>query len=163
MPFLIKVISVVAMLVSLSACTVNEYARQNPVADMPYRHSDFDFKVAWKTSPTDQGLAIEGLLKNVRYAQVESVTLSVFLLNSDNKVLATASTFPNPQTIKIDDYVSWGVILKAVPSKGDRLKFLIDYHAQEGNDGASRWISYFTVDEATGSEIKERIKNPDQW
>lgn len=164
MSFLIKIISILAMLVSLSACTLNEYARQSPVADLPYQHSDFDFKVAWKTYPTDQGLNIEGLLKNVRYAQAESVTLSVFLLNSENKVLASASTYPIPQTIKMDYYVPFDVVLiNAAPKKGDRLKFLIDYKAQEGNNGASRWISYFTVDESTGIEIKESIKHPDQW
>ncbi|KAF0220612.1 MAG: hypothetical protein FD174_936 [Geobacteraceae bacterium] len=164
MSFLMKIISIAAMLLSLSACTMDEYVRRDPVADLPYRHSDFDFKVAWKTYLTDQGLNIEGLLKNVRYAQVESVTLYVSLLNSENKVLASDRTFPIPQTIKMDYYVPFDVILKnAAPQKGDRLKFVIDYKAQEGNEGASRWISYFTVDALTGIGFKESIKDTGQW
>ncbi len=164
MRLLPKIFAIITMLVSLSGCSMNNYIPQNPVADLPYRHNDFDYRFAWRTDQTDQGLSVEGLMKNVRYAQVESVTLSISLLNKENVVLASETTFPLPQTIKMDNYAPFKVTLKKVsPSKNDMLKFMITYYVFDGKDEIFQWHSSFTTDVSTGMGINDTVKNPDAW
>ena len=163
MSLLLKVATLV-MLGMLTTAPALHAAGMSPVAGLPYRHSDFDFKYAWKTSPLGQGVAIDGLFKNVRYYKVEGMVLTVSLLNSDKKVLADATTFPIPQRISMYDTRPFDVVLKNVTlSPGDRLRFLIHYRATDGLDGTGFWMSSFTVDAATGAALHERAQPANEW
>ena len=162
MALLRKVLSLV-MLCILSAVPELHAAAASPVADLPYRHSAFDFKYAWKTAPLGQGTAIDGVVKNVRYFNVDGAVLSVSLLNGDSKVLAEATALPIPQEIRMDGVRSFDVVLKGVTlSPGDRLRFLVLYRAADGADGVGLWLSSFTVDATTGAVLTEKAQ-PAAW
>lgn len=135
-----------------------------PVAAMPYRRADFDFKYAWRTAQVERGLAVDGLLKNVRYANVEDVVLTVSLLNGEGKLLADETVFPIPQQIRMDDDRPFGLVLKnVVLSPGDLLRFQIRYRVDEGDTSSFTWLGSFTVDATTGQAPTEKVKPAGSW
>ena len=161
MAMLRKVLSLV-MLCMLSAAPELHAAGTGPAADLPYRHSAFDFKYAWKTAPIGQGIAIDGVVKSVRYFNVDGAVLSVSLLNGDRK-LAEATALPIPQQMRMEEVRPFDLVLKGVTlSPGDRLRFLVLYRATDGADGVGLWVSSFTVDATTGAVLAEKVR-PAEW
>ena len=163
MPFLLRIVTVV-MLAALTAAPAVHAVGTNPVADMPYRYDDFDFKYAWKTTPVERGLAVDGIMKNVRYANVDDVVLTVSVLNREGKLLADATTFPLPQQIRMDYDSPFALVLKnVVLSPGDLLRFQIRYRVDDGSNNSFNWLGSFTVDAATGAPLVEKGKPSDGW
>ena len=162
MALLSRIVSVV-MLCMLSAVPAL-HAGTKPEADLPYRHSAFDFKYAWKAAPLGQGVVIDGVVKNVRFFNVEGAVLTVSLLNGEKKVLANATALPIPQQIRMDEVRPFDLVLKGVTlSPGDRLRFLISYRAADGRNGIGFWMSSFTVDATTGALLVEKVKPAAAW
>lgn len=163
MSFVLRIVTLV-MLAALTAVPTVHAADGSPVAGMPYRYDNFDFKYAWRTVQVDRGLAIDGLLKNVRYASVDDVVMTVSLLNREGKLLADATTFPIPQEIRMDYDSPFDLVLKdVVPSEGDLLRFLIRYRVHDGDSNSFNWLGSFTVDAATGKVLPEKEKPADGW
>jgi hypothetical protein len=161
---LTRFVASLAVVISLTACAAPNAVTLSPAAEYTYRHNDFDFRYAWKTSQTDKGIGIEGLIKNVRYPAVEDVEVRVSLLNKEKKLIAEDVTFPIPQTIRIEDYRSFEILLKnAKISEGDQLQFLVSYSISEGLNAYKR-KSNFTVNAATGAFPGTAKKSDDeQW
>lgn len=163
MSFTTKVAALLATILMLTV-QAPAYAEGGPAAGLPFRHNAFDFKVAWKTTTVNQGVAIEGLLKNVRYPSVEGVDLSVRLVGKDNRVLVCGTDFPIPQRIGEYDYSPFRLVLKnGTVSKGDVLQFLIWYRINEGGQGGDRWLSSFAVDATTGAVVAKTAAKADDW
>lgn len=163
MSFVLRTIALVVLAVLAAVPTVHA-GDVSPVAGMPYRYADFDFKYAWRTVQVDRGLAVDGLLKNVRYASVDDVVLTVSLLSREGKLLADATTFPIPQQIRMDYDSPFDLVLKnVVLSQGDLLRFQIRYRVNEGDTNSFNWLGSFTVDAATGRVPAEKGKPADGW
>ena len=127
---------------------------QRTFAAYPHRHDGFDFKVAWKTTQVPQGVALEGVMQNVRYSQVADLQVTVSLLDARKKVLAEATTFPIPPSFNLDEYRDFGLMLKNVTlSPGDLLHFRLLYQAVDDETSGLRWLTNFTVDPFTGAAI----------
>ncbi len=165
MSFVTKVAALLATVLTLTVCGSAYATGTGPAAEFPFRHSGFDFKVAWKTSSSDQGVAIDGLLKNVRYPSVEGVDLYVKLVDKENRILAREATFPIPQRIGEYDYSPFRLMLaKGSISNGAVLQFLIRYHINEGGQGGDNWLSSFAVDASTGAAVVSKVSTkPDDW
>jgi hypothetical protein len=147
----------------MSGCGLQPYV-QTDVAGYPYRYADFDYKYAWKSTRTNQGVAIEGVMKNVRYPAISSVQLTVLLLQKDGKIVGRESTFPMPQQSRENDVCHYSLLLKGIkPVVGDLLQFHVHYRGNEGNDEAIDWISSFKVDALTGAIIEPANSRPDKW
>jgi len=150
----------------LSACSAQHAVKQqNPSEGFPYRHSDFDYKVAWRTTGADNMVAIDGIMKNVRYATINSLDLTLFLIGTDGKVRARTTTLPFPQTSMLGDPVSFSAKLKDAALKpGDTIKFAIHYVAGEGGrDSGVDWNSTFAVDALTGAVLHKDNLKPEEW
>lgn len=134
------------------------------ISGYPNRHADFDYRYAWKASTTDDGILIDGIMKNVRYAFIDSIILTVELLDGDGTRRAVESDFPMPQLTREGDVSQFGLLLKgARPAAGDRYRFTVHYTGSEGNDERIDWISIFTADALSGAVIRPPVKAPDRW
>lgn len=152
------------LLFSLFACTTPHAAKQD-IAAYPFRHSDFDYRVAWRTIQSEKGLVIDGIMKNVRYAYTESLDLRISLIDKYNKVRARGTTFPVPQHSQLDEEIPFTIILpKVFIEQGDILRFMIHYKASEGghNNGID-WRSSFAVDAMSGATLYRENLDPDKW
>lgn len=151
--------------VAICACSMQHAVVQNPVADYPYRHYNFDYKVAWKTVATDKGILVEGVLKDVRFYFLENIDLTVRLLDKDDRVKAVAIDYPFPMPMEMNQSRPFSILLeKSSMVKGDKLQFLILSAVNSGSRARNNWLSEFTVDAATGKVIggeKNENKTPD--
>lgn|GEM_PF-667086 len=158
-----KMLAVLAVLL-VTGCGVHRYAHDADVSGYPYRHADFDYKYAWKTTTTDQGVAIDGVMKNVRYPYIDSIILKVEVLDRDGNRRSGASDFPHPQQTREGDVSRFSLLLRDVrPAAGDSFRFTVHYTGNEGSDQKINWISIFTADALTGTIIRPPGKTPDRW
>jgi len=165
MSYLLKIVTVLAALLVMAGCAMSQqYAKQTDLAGYPYRHAAFDYKYAWKTATTDQGVLIEGVMKNVRYAFIDSIDIKVELQGRDGKTVASASDFPMPQQTREGDVSHFGLLLKgSKPAAGDTFQFTVHYKGNEGDTSRLNWISIFKVDALTGAVIQPQGRNTDKW
>jgi len=164
MSYLVKMVTVLAALLVMAGCAVSQQYAKPDLANYPYRHAAFDYKYAWKTSITDQGVLIEGVMKNVRYAFIESIDIKVELQGKDGKTVASASDFPRPQQTREGDVSHFGLLLKgSKPAAGDIFQFTVHYKGNEGDTSRLNWISIFLVDALTGAVIQPQSRNTDKW
>jgi hypothetical protein len=155
--------ALLTIVISLSACAVQGVTRPNPADNFTFIHKAFDLRYAWNTSQTDRGVRIDGLIKNARYSSIDSVEVNVSLTDKAHKVISRGTTFLIPQMIPMDDYRSFGLLLKdARLSEGDLLQFLVSYNVSEGHSG-NFWTSSFTVNAATGAVFGPGEKTDDAW
>ena len=162
---MIKILALILLLL-LSACSAQYAAiQQNPSAGFPFRHSDFDYKAAWKTSEANNVVAIDGILKNVRYPYIDGLDLTVFLQGTDGNVRARATTLPYPQQSQEGDVVYFNAKLNNVTlNQGDTFYFVISYMAAQGGmDGVLNWNSTFAVDAMTGTELNKDNQKSEGW
>jgi len=160
-----KMLVILASVFIMAGCGLQQYTKDANVAGYPYRYAAFDYKYAWKTVITDHGVIIEGMMKNVRYSFIDSVLLSVDLLDKDGKVLAKAADFPMPQQTGEGDVSYFDLQLRDIkPAPGDTFLFLVHYKGNEGGShGNIDWISSFKVDALTGEVIKPPSRKTDNW
>lgn len=144
----------VPLLFGTFGCATHHPPQQKPFAGFPFRHNGFDFKQAWKASPSPQGLTVEGALKNVRYFRVETLELTVSMLRNGEKVTRDERYFFSGGINK-DEYRDFRLLLKDVTAvPGDLLQFAIRYNALDGTNNFG-WTSDFTADVFTGVALQK--------
>lgn len=157
-----RILACMTLILALTSCGLQQYVKHTNVAGYPFRYADFDYKYAWKTVTTDQGVEIDGVMKNVRYPYVEGVQVTVFVVEKGGRIITRATTFPTPQQAREDDVSQFILRLRNVkPEADDVFHFLIRYSGNEW--GAVDWISSFKVDALTGAVIRPPAGNPDDW
>ena len=164
MRILTRVAVSLTVLISLTACATSDAVKHNPAETFTYQHRAFDLRYAWKTSQTDQGVRVDGLIRNIRYANIERIDIKVSLLNKAHQLISEGVAYPVPQPIQINEYRNFDLLLKnAKISEGDLLQFLVNYSASEGQNGIN-WTSNFTVKAATGALVgTAEEKTEEEW
>ena len=146
--------ALLSMLVSITGCVMISVPSRQPFAGLPYRYNSFDLKVAWKAEPTRQGLALDGVLKNVRYARMDDLDVTVSLLDPRQGIFAKAKTFVIPRSANLDEYRNFDMVLEnATLKKGDMFRFDIHYVAVDDHNSTLNWYTTFTVDAETGATV----------
>ena len=146
--------ALLSILVVVTGCVMISVPNRQPFAGLPYRYNSFDLKVAWKVEPTRQGLAVDGVLKNVRYARMDDLDVTVSLLDPRQRVLAKARTFIIPRSANLDEYRNFDLVLENVTlKKGDLFRFDIHYVAVDDHDSTLNWYTTFIVDAETGATV----------
>ena len=163
MSYLLKMLLIMTSLLVMSGCGLQQYTKSTSVAGYPYRYADFDYKYAWQTTATDHGIAIDGAMKNVRYAYIDSSLITVTALDKDGRTITSASDFPTPQQSREGEVCAFNLLLRDFrPAESDVLHFQIHYSGNEGHGGID-WHSSFKVDAQRGTVIHPPRKNPDEW
>lgn len=165
MSHFLKMLAALATLLVMAGCAVSQqHVKQIDMKEYPNRHAAFDYKYAWKTVTTDQGVMVEGIMKNVRYAFIDSIDIKVDLQDKDGKTVASASDFPMPQQTREGDVSHFGLLLTGgKPAAGDTFQFTVHYKGNEGDTSRLNWISIFKVDALTGAVIHPQGRNADKW
>lgn len=155
-----RIVTLLALLVAVAGAGPLYGADAGSAAEFPYRHGAFDFIVVWNSTPADKGIVIEGRLKNVRYAYVDDLELTVALRRGD-KSLAKETVFLTPQPVRNGEARPFSLKLGNVARlPGDLFQFTIKYRVDEGRDERFTWLSSFVVDASTGTAVEEEGKAP---
>jgi hypothetical protein len=161
---LAKMLAALMTILLMTGCGVQQYAKPAS-SGYPYRYADFDYKYAWKTDATDRGVVIDGVMKNVRYAFIDSVAMKVELLDKDGRFIARANDFPMMQHTGEGEVTYFTLVLRGVrPAAGDMFRFTVHYTGNEGGrHGDVDWISSFRADALTGAVTRHPASSPDEW
>jgi hypothetical protein len=156
MSYSFKTLVVLVSLLVMAGCGLHLYAPMDHIAEYPSRHAEFDYHYFWKTDATDKGLVVEGFLKNVRYAYIDRVDLTLTVLDKSGHVIAKTSDFPMPQQSAAGDLCNFSLLFKNFKlTPGNIFLFQVRYTSDDGDHGGSSWDSSFKVDALTGTVIRQ--------
>lgn len=167
MSFLVGRLILIGVITSLPACAIikdfKENLKANEVkseAQLPYRHSSAEFKVAWNIVQTGNDTVIHGLITNVMNVKVRDIDLNVVVLDTDGKHLSKGEVLSPQNNLNMNDSFAFSVKLKdAIIANGNVLRFIINYSNVSGSWGGGPSVqSSFTVDATTGVAIEEQGK-----
>jgi hypothetical protein len=136
-------ILLVAMLMILGGCASYRDAYQERFDSLPQHYSQFDLKMAWEMKVMDSGTAIDGMVKNIRYFEMDGIEIWVSLLDGSGKTLGRSMTFIIPRSLSKDDQVPFSITVPARAVPGTRLRFTYSYLASEGMDERMFWMQSF--------------------
>jgi len=128
--------------------------RQEQFEQLPHKYSQFDFKLAWDSKIADNGVIVEGVIWNVRWAHAEGLELWVSLLDPDGLVLAKEADLIPPNPLNIQEMANFSLKLSAKPAQGSKLLFTYRYNGVEDTEGSASWIQSFESDMSASSQEK---------
>lgn len=150
--FMILMLLVLLLLVQVGCASVNA-EKPKPFTGFPHRHNGFDFKQAWKATQTPQGMAVEGVLKNIRYDRVENLEIAVSLQRDGKQISAEEPYYLG--SMERAQYRDFAVLLKQVTmAPGDLLQFITKYNGLDGTT-TFRWVGDFKADAVTGIAVQK--------
>ena len=146
--------------VALMLCGSPAIAGTSPVAGLPLRHNGNDLKVAWNVQ-SDRQTVVNGVIKNIQYIPARDFDVAVFLVDSDNRVVASNRDYPLPVPIVDHDILPFTVTMnRAAPESFRYVDFSIRYRTI---DETGWWNSTFRYDTATGRETEVKSLYRDDW
>lgn len=148
--------AVVALFVVMVMALPVLAAETGSAAVYPYRYSSFDIKVEWNTVQSGNTLVVNGLIKNVRYTQIEDIDVTISLLDKEKKEVSSGGALPIPIVLKSYDSEPFSAPLKGAGIQpGSALQFVIRYRVNEGGTDNYTWMTSFTVDAASGALLNQ--------
>ena len=134
-----------AIMIIISGCATVVNINQERFNTLPQHYSQFDLKIAWQTKTTDSGINIDGLVKNVRYFEMNDVEVWVSVLDGSGKTLGRSTSFFIPSSLRENEIASFNLSVPVRANAGTKLQFTYRYIAPEENDGSGYWMQSFEV------------------
>jgi len=134
---------ILATLAAFLLCSCAGYVppRYDP-ALYPHCYRGYDLALAWKTGREGANLTIDGFIRNNRNTYLQSLDLTVTLLDEKGKKLSKADFLFIPDPIQPDEIKPFDVKLRIPPDAvPKRLKFHYSYRLY--GEGRSYGIPYF--------------------
>lgn len=130
---------------------------QMPFAEYPYRYTRADFRFAWKTVQLKRDVAVELMLKNLKYASVSGLSVEASLQQGDKTISRSATV---PRDLQHGEIAKVAVTFQGVAiSAGDEVHFTVRYLGTQG--GTTRSLATrFAADAVTGV-IDENQSSPE--
>lgn len=130
---------------SINGCCAVSYKDnyRNQLANAPQHYSQFDIELAWETKVEDSKTTINGVVKNIRYAYMNNLEISVSAINDKAKTVEKSLCYVIPQQLKQDDITTFSMTFPVKLEPGTKLSFSYQYEANEGNDEAMQWMQSF--------------------
>jgi hypothetical protein len=143
-----KLIICILLTVLIGGCsTIHPDAlRREQFEKLSQKYSQFDLKMAWDNKVSDHDIIVAGVVRNVRWFQVESLEIWVSLIAPDGSVLAKDVDLIKPGPLKLGEMASFLIRLRAKPVPGSKLQFSYKYSAIENNEQSMTWMQSFEAD-----------------
>lgn len=118
---------------------------KEPFITLPHHYSQFDVHMGWNVTTDSTGTSIEGIIQNVRYAQMEQIEIWVSAVAADGKPISRTTNFVMPQRLNMGDMTSFSLKLPVAAIVGTKLIFTYKYEGSDGGDdgGVIRWMQSF--------------------
>jgi hypothetical protein len=133
------------MLIALGGCASYRDVYQERFDSLPQRYSQFDLNLAWEMKVTDAGTVIDGVVKNVRYFEMDDIEIWVAVLDASGRTLGRSVGFVIPRSIRLNDKAPFSLTVPAQALPGTKLQFTYNYHENEGQDDRMFWMQSFEV------------------
>ena len=136
----------VLMLALTGGCAPYRDIYGEELDSLPFHYSQFDLRLAWNITVAGPETLIEGVVKNVRYAEVDGVEIWVSALDARGGTVARSASFVIPRQLKEDDIAPFSVKLPLAAEPGTKLLFTYRYHAHEDSDDDMGWMQSFRAE-----------------
>jgi hypothetical protein len=139
------VVVVIATAVLVGFSSVSEQLKVR-MERMPQHYSQFDMKIGWNvTNGSISSTTIDGIVKNVRYVEMENIEVWASLLDSNGKLLARSVDYVIPTRLGEGELAPFTIKLPAVASAGSKLIFTYKYFGSDGGGDTdnTRWMQSF--------------------
>lgn len=134
---------VLSVVVFAAGCATTAPAAKDPFSAFPEKYSQFDMKLAWKTTVSEDGVLVSGVIRNTRWLFAEGLAVWVAVVGPDGKVAATDGTLIFPSTLNRGDDANFAVRLPLRPQPGSHLTFTYRYNGVDDIEGSAAWIQSF--------------------
>jgi len=136
MPGAMRRNSILIAMILLQMCGCATYRSDNPerLLTLPQHYAEFDLKLAWEVKPVEGSTVIDGVVKNIRYYQMDELEIWVLSLDAEGKVVHRAADFV--YSLKENEVAQFTLKLPRLAS-GSRIRFMYRYIGIEGG-GDSR-------------------------
>ena len=132
-------------LLLLSACGAPGQQIRKSLEEYPQQYRQFDAQLAWRITPAGAESLIDGVLKNVRYYEMNELEIWVFTLDASGHETNRAVSFVS--RLKEQELGSFRLTIPRV-STGQHLRFIYRYRPNEGGDRydqSTPWLQSFDV------------------
>jgi hypothetical protein len=130
-------------LLFLSGCAPYLNTSQERLLTLPQQHSQFDAKLAWDVTTNDKATVIEGVVKNIRYFEMDELEIWVWVLDGKGRETHRAVSFV--PRLRENEAAPFTIELPRLDS-GTKLSFMYRYIGYDGggeSGGADRWHQTF--------------------
>jgi hypothetical protein len=110
---------------------------------LPQHYEQFDLKLAWEVKPFDGATVIDGVVKNIRYFEMDELEIWVMTLDAGEKEVHRAADFV--YRLKENEAAQFTLRLPLAAS-GSKLRFMYRYIGDDGggnSGGALSWRQSF--------------------
>jgi hypothetical protein len=124
----------IALLLSVGCATYQGTGRQR-LQTLPQHYSQFDLVMGWETRVVGGKTVVDGVVKNVRYAEMYDLEIWVAVLDQAGKVKARSVSYVIPRKLDLDQSADFSLKLPVAAAPGTRLRFTYRYRGSEGGEG----------------------------
>lgn len=108
---------------------------------LPQHYAQFDIQMAWEVKPAQGSTVIDGVVKNIRYFEMNQLQIQVSSLDDNGRKVHHAVDFIN--TLRENEAGSFTLKLPQLES-GSRLRFIYSYIGTDGGrSGGISWEQSF--------------------
>lgn len=131
------------LLLMLTGCATYRSDKADRMQVLPQHYSQFDLKMAWEVRTVDGSTVIDGLVKNIRYYEMDELEIRVLSLDTEGRTVHRAADFV--YTLKENEIAQFTLKVPRL-APGSRLRFMYSYIGNDGggdSGGAMSWRQSF--------------------
>jgi hypothetical protein len=127
----------------ISGCSTYHNDIQNRINTLPQQYAEFDLKMAWESTSVDNSTLINGVVKNIRYYEMDDLEIWVESLDAKGKEVHRAVDYI--YRLKENEVAQFSLKIPRV-APGSKLRFRYNYIGHDGggdSGGALSWRQSF--------------------
>jgi DNA-binding protein len=126
-------IIIALLLVVLGGCATYRDTSPARLQTLPQHFEEFDMKMAWEYKTSEGSTVVDGVVKNIRYYEMDD--LEVWVVSLDDKGREINRAVDYVYKLKENEFGQFTVKIPQVAS-GSRLRFMYIYKGQDGGGDA---------------------------
>lgn len=123
----------------MGGCATYQNDIQNRIMTLPQQYAEFDLKMAWESTSVDNATLINGVVKNIRYYEMDELEIWVESLDANGKEVHRAVDYV--YRLKENEVAQFSLKIPRV-APGSKLRFRYNYIGHEGGGDSGDALSW---------------------
>jgi hypothetical protein len=135
----INSVIVALALLLISGCATYQNDNLDRLRTLPQQYAEFDVKMAWEVKPVDGSTVIDGVVKNIRYYEMDDLEIWVASLDAKGKEEHRAVDYV--YRLRENETARFTLKIPQVAS-GHKLRFWYSYSGSEGGGDSGNALTW---------------------
>ena len=127
------------ILLLMSGCATYRNGNLDRMQTLPQHYAQFDLKLAWEVKAVDGSTVIDGVVKNIRYYEMDELEIWVLSLDAEGKEEHRAVDYV--YRLKDNEVAQFTLKIPRVAS-GSKLRFIYRYIGHDGGGESGNALSW---------------------